>query len=191
MLILPAPYYLRPMAVADIPAVMRIDRLSFPTPTNEQMFINELVDNRLAHYQVLARRNASDTGGHGREGETIVGFAGFWLIAGEIHISTIAVDPAQRGRDMGKRLLLNLLLEARKLDPILVTLEVRRGNVVAQNLYRRFRFEEVGLRRRYYHDTGEDALLMTVDLAAEPDYWEWLEGQAILPGEQAAADSRA
>ena len=191
MLILPAPYYLRPMAVADIPAVMRIDGLSFPTPTNEQMFINELVDNRLAHYQVLARRNASDTGGHGREGETIVGFAGFWLIAGEIHISTIAVDPAQRGRDLGKRLLLNLLLEARKLDPILVTLEVRRGNVVAQNLYRQFRFEEVGLRRRYYHDTGEDALLMTVDLAAEPDYWKWLEGQAILPGEQAAADSRA
>ena len=89
MLPLPDPYYLRPMAVADIPAVMVIDRLSFPTPTQEQMFLNELVENQLAHYQVLARRDEPDA--------IIIGFAGFWLIAGEIHVSTIAVDPAEHG----------------------------------------------------------------------------------------------
>ena len=74
--------------------------------------------------------------------------------------------------------MLNLLLEGCKLDPLLMTLEVRRGNLVAQNLYRKYRFEEVGVRRRYYRDTGEDALLMTVDLAAVPDYCAWLAEQA-------------
>jgi len=142
--------------------VLVIDRASFPTPSPEQMYRNELTDNQLAHYQVLVRDEAA--------GETIVGYAGFWLIAGEIHISTIAVAPADRG----EWLLLNLLLLACALDPLLVTLEVRRGNTVAQALYAKYRFEEVGRRRRYYRDTGEDALLLTVDLAAQPDYCAWL-----------------
>ncbi len=166
MLPLPTPYRLRPMVVADIPAVLEIDRASFPSPAPEQMFINELTDNPLAHYQVLARDEAT--------GETVAGFAGFWLIAGEVHISTIAVAPAERGRGRGEWLLLNLLLLACALDPLLVTLEVRRGNTVAQALYAKYRFEEVGARRRYYRDTGEDALLLTVDLAAQPDYCAWL-----------------
>ena len=197
MLSLPAPYFLRPMTVADIPAVMAIDGRSFPTPTQEQMFINELVENRLAHYQVLVRGKASEEIGAthfpkwvapGEPPEVIVGFAGFWLIAGEIHVSTIAVDPAERGRGRGEWLLLNLLLEACQLDPLLMTLEVRQSNVVAQNLYRKYRFEEVGLRRRYYHDTGEDALLMTVDLATVPDYCAWLGERAALVGTRPTAD---
>ncbi len=163
MLVVPAPYSLRPMLVADIAAVLEIDRLSFPTPSTEQLFLNELTDNQLAHYQVLARG-----------GEALAGYAGFWLIAGEIHISTIAVHPDERGRGRGEWLLLNLLLEAWALDPLLVTLEVRRGNETAQALYRKYRFEEVGLRKRYYHDTGEDAVLMTVDFARQPDYGRWL-----------------
>ncbi len=153
------------MAVADIPAVLAVDRVSFPTPTTEQLFINELTDNQLAHYQVLVRDD---------NGETIVGFAGFWLIAGEIHISTIAVEPAERGRGRGEWLLLNLLLLACALEPLLVTLEVRRSNTAAQALYAKYRFVEVGVRRRYYRDTKEDALLMTVDLADQPDYCAWL-----------------
>lgn len=169
MLPLPPPYRLRPMVVADIPAVLVIDRASFPTPAPEQMYRNELTDNSLAHYQVLARDEAA--------GEVIVGYAGFWLIAGEIHISTIAVAPAERGHGRGEWLLLNMLRLACALDPLLVTLEVRRGNVVAQALYAKYRFEEVGLRRRYYRDTGEDALLLTVDLATQPDYCAWLAAQ--------------
>jgi ribosomal-protein-alanine N-acetyltransferase len=170
MLLLPPPYRLRPMVVADIPAVLVIDRLSFPTPTPEQVFINELTDNALAHYQVLTC--------DGEAGETIAGFAGFWLIAREVHISTIAVAPEERGRGRGEWLLLNLLLLACELEPLLVTLEVRRSNTVAQSLYRKYRFAEVGARRRYYRDTGEDALLMTVDLTAEPGYCAWLAEQS-------------
>jgi len=175
MLVVPAPYSLRPMQAADIPAVLEIDRLSFPTPASEQLFLNELTDNQLAHYQVLTR-----------DGEALAGYAGFWLIAGEIHISTIAVHPDERGCGRGEWLLLNLLLEAWALDPLLVTLEVRRGNDVAQALYRKYRFEEVGLRKRYYRDTGEDAVLMTVDFAQQPDYGRWLAAQAEAMGHATA-----
>ena len=166
MLATPAPYVLRPMTVDDIPAVLEIDRLSFPSPSNAQLYYNELTDNRLAHYQVLVRRDAA--------GETLVGHTGFWLIADEVHVSTIAVHPDERGRGRGEWLFLNLLLEACRLSPLLVTLEVRTSNVTAQALYRKYRFQEVGRRRRYYHDTGEDALLMTVDFAEQPDYCAWL-----------------
>lgn len=170
MLALPFPYSLRPMVVDDIPAVMEIDSLSFPSPAGEQLYRNELINNQLAHYQVLTRDSGPD--------ETIIGYTGFWLIAGEIHISTIAVHPEERGRGRGEWLLLNLLLEGCALEPLLVTLEVRRGNIVAQTLYRKYQFEEVGLRRRYYRDTGEDALLMTVDFSERPDYCQWLAAQA-------------
>ena len=180
MLAVPSPYLLRPMAVEDIPAVLAVDRLSFPSPATEQLFLNELTDNQLAHYQVLVRKSAT--------GELLVGYAGFWLIAGEIHISTIAVHPEERGRGWGEWLLLNLLLVARKMDPLLVTLEVRRSNIVAQALYRKYRFEEVGVRRRYYRDTGEDALLMTVDFATEPGYWAWLNEQAAQIAARPTAD---
>lgn len=159
------------MTVADIPAVLIIDSLSFPTPAGEQLFINELTDNRLAFYQVLARTDEGD--------EIVVGYAGFWNIADEIHISTIAVHPDERGRGHGEWLLLNLLLETCRMNPLLVTLEVRRSNSVAQALYRKYRFVEVGMRRRYYRDTGEDAILMTVDFADAPDYCHWLAERVI------------
>lgn len=178
MLALPSPYVLRPMVVADIPAVLAIDSLSFPTPAGEQLFINELTDNKLASYQVLTLMDGDE--------ETVVGYAGFWNIADEIHISTIAVHPDERGRGRGEWLLLNLLLEACRMNPLLVTLEVRRGNSVAQALYRKYRFEEVGLRRRYYRDTGEDAILMTVDFAAAPDYCRWLAERAESPMQDGA-----
>ena len=169
MLAVPVPYFLRLMTVEDIPAVLEIDRLSFPTPATERLFLNELTDNKLAHYQVLVRGS-----------DTLTGYAGFWLIADEIHISTIAVHPDERCRGRGEWLLLNLLLEACALEPILVTLEVRRGNHTAQALYRKYQFQEVGLRRRYYHDTGEDALLMTVDFSQQPDYVRWLKERAEI-----------
>ncbi len=150
MLLSPAPFSLRPMQESDIEAVAAIDRLSFPTPTRVKLFYHELQQNQMAHYQVL------------QEAAKIVGFAGYWLIGDEIHISTIAVHPAQRGRQLGELLLLNMLFLAYTHPACLVTLEVRRTNVVAQALYEKYQFALVGERRGYYKDTGEDALLMTV-----------------------------
>lgn len=164
----PAPYRLRAMTLDDIPAVLDIDRASFPSPAPEQLFVNELSSNRLAHYQVLSRDDDPPA-------ERLLGFAGFWLIADEVHVSTIALAPELRGRGLGELLLLNLLNEALTLSPAVITLEVRETNLAAQALYAKYHFEVVGTRRRYYRDTGEDALLMTVQLDAHPDYGDWLE----------------
>jgi ribosomal-protein-alanine N-acetyltransferase len=171
MLTPPPPLRLRPMTPDDIPAVLAVDRLSFPTPSKEALFVRELTDNPLAHYHVLS---AAGPGGD----EQLIGFSGYWFIADEIHVNTIAVHPSLRGRRLGELLFANLLLDAATLEPVLYTLEVRTSNAPAQALYRRYRFEEVGRRRRYYHDTGEDALLMSVVPAEQPGYAAWVAAQA-------------
>ena len=164
----PPPFCLRPLTPADMPAVMHIERRSFPTPTQEALYRYELTQNRLAHYQALTRLEEPPQ-------EVLLGYGGYWLIADEIHISIIAVEPALRGQGFGELLLLNMLFSAFDHNASLITLEVRENNRVAQALYHKYRFEEVGRRRRYYKDTGEDALLMTVSLETTPDYTTCLE----------------
>lgn len=171
MLIPPDPYWLRPMARHDLPEVREIDRLSFPTPARAGMFEHELEQNNIARYLVLGMLGEVD----GRN-NPLVGFTGFWLIADEIHVSTIATHPKWRGHGLGELLLLALLLESYDHPATMVTLEVRRSNTVAQGLYRKYQFEEVGTRPRYYRDTGEDALLMTVP-SLNARYFQFLESQ--------------
>lgn len=146
----PPPYHLREMQLADLQVVTTIDRLAYPTPTRESLFRHELAENALAHYQVL------------EAGQRLIGFAGYWLVGDEVHISTIAVHPQWRGRHLGELLFLNILLAAYQHPACLVTLEVRRSNTVAQALYQKYGLAIVGERRGYYRDTGEDAMLMTV-----------------------------
>ena len=138
------------MQLSDLKAVRTIDRLAYPTPTRESLFRHELSENTMAHYQVAEAR------------QTVVGFAGYWLIGDEVHVSTIAVHPEWHGRHLGELLFLNILLEAYQHPACLVTLEVRRSNTVAQALYQKYDMAVVGERRGYYRDTGEDAILMTV-----------------------------
>ncbi|MGH2538188.1 MAG: ribosomal protein S18-alanine N-acetyltransferase [Candidatus Promineifilaceae bacterium] len=149
MLTPPAPYVLRPMRLVDVPVVMRIERLAFAVPWSANAYEYELSFNKLAHYQVLGLKS-------GR----LIGYAGYWMLAGEAHISTIAIRPAWRGRGLGELLLLNLLYLALADAAALATLEVRLSNTVAQALYAKYRFEPVGRRKRYYQNR-EDALLMT------------------------------
>ncbi len=163
------PYWLRPMQLADLSAVHAIDRLSFPTPARTGLFEHELMQNDIAFYQVLGLDE------DGRS-PSIIGFSGYWLIADEIHISTIATHPEWRGRGLGELLLLNLLFQAYVHPANMVTLEVRQSNKVAQALYSKYQFEEVGIRPRYYRDTGEDALLMTM-ASLNARYHQFLENQ--------------
>ncbi len=93
----------------------------------------------------------------------ILGYSGFWLMVGEAHISTIAVQPNWRRRGIGELLLVAMLDRAMELEAEMATLEVRVSNVTAQNLYRKYGFRQVGLRRRYYRDSGEDALIMSTE----------------------------
>lgn len=162
----PSPYRLLPMDVAHIDAVLEIDRVSFPTPARAKLLLYEITQNKLAHYQVLTSEDSLN--------RTIVGHAGYWTIAGEAHISTIAVAPSWRGRGLGELLLLNMMFMANEQAAQSATLEVRPSNQVAQSLYRKYAFERVGVRRGYYRDTGEDAMLMSV-APLNATYFRFLE----------------
>lgn len=160
----PTPYRLRPMTKTDLAVVYQLDKLSFPTPARKGIFEHELDNNEIAYYQVLT------------EDDLVIGFAGYWLLADEIHVSTIAIHPEKRRRHLGELLLLYMMFKAYTHPANIVTLEVRRSNEAAQKLYEKYRFAQVGVRRRYYKDTGEDALLMTVT-ALDASYRQFLESQ--------------
>lgn len=164
----PAPYRLRAMTLSDIDWVMRIEQAAFPTPWQASAYRYEVAHNRLASYQVLLV-NLGD------QPAQLIGYAGFWMLADEAHVSTIAVSPAWRGRGLGQLLLLSMLFEAMEKTAALATLEVRRSNVVAQAVYRHFQFEIVGERKRYYQGK-EDALLMTV-APLDREYRRFLQHQ--------------
>jgi len=144
----------RGMTLADIPAVREIDRLSFPLPWSERTYRFELLENDSAHLLVAEAT-------HLREHQ-VIGHVGFWIIVDEAHISTLAVHPDFRGNAIGGQLLAQALHHARKLGATLATLEVRNSNLAAICLYKKFGFQVVGRRKRYYRDNHEDALLMTL-----------------------------
>jgi ribosomal-protein-alanine N-acetyltransferase len=94
---------------------------------------------------------------------SIVGYAGIWVMTDEAHVTTIASAPTMRGRGVGELLLVALIHRGIEVGARWMTLEVRASNSVAQNLYRKYTFKEMGVRRRYYSDNGEDALVMWTD----------------------------
>lgn len=125
-----------------------LEKICFASAWSEESFLSEC-QNPLAHYIVVLC------------GEKAVGYAGCWHIAGEGHITNIAVHPDYRRRALGSRLLENMQREAERCGVRLLTLEVRVSNAAAIALYKKFGFETVGARKHYYSDNGEDALIMT------------------------------
>ena len=150
---------LRAMTVEDVPAVAAIDRLSFPLPWSENSFRSDLTTNPAAHLLVAEHT----TGGTRR----IAGYAGYWLVVDEAHLSTLAVDPALRRHGIGERILREAMRQAVRQGADLMTLEVRVSNDAARRLYAKLGFRDVGRRPHYYKDNLEDAILMTRDGLAE------------------------
>lgn len=142
-----APIIVEAMREADVESVRRIEGTSFATTWPDEAFLNELKTNRSAHYLVA------------RQGETVLGYAGVWLVLDEAHITSIAVEPDRRGGGLGKKLLYHLLKSCQSLGARWATLEVRVDNEVALNMYRRFGFARIGLRKGYY-ESGHDAVIM-------------------------------
>lgn len=140
-----------PMTIGDLEEVLEVERASFPSPWSRQAFVRELTDNLYAHYIVA------------RVGGRVVGYAGMWLVMGEAHVTNIAVRPEARGRGYGERLLRRLMEMAHAGEANRMTLEVRKSNVVAQNLYAKLGFTPQGIRKRYYTDSNEDAIIMWND----------------------------
>ncbi|MGG0168643.1 ribosomal protein S18-alanine N-acetyltransferase [Paenibacillus dokdonensis] len=142
----------RQMALEDIPDVMVIEHEAFTLPWTEDAFRNELTQNHFARYMIMQYMGQA------------VGYAGMWTVIDEAHVTNIAILEAFRGRKWGERLLRELMKTASQLGMQRMTLEVRVTNEVAQNLYRKLGFKPAGLRKGYYSDNQEDAMIMWADL---------------------------
>jgi ribosomal-protein-alanine N-acetyltransferase len=145
------PVVIEDMTIDDIDAVQVVERASFPVPWPANAFRHELTQNKNAHYIVA------------KEGDRIVGYAGLWLSLDEAHITTFAVLPDYRRRKIGERMLVALFDKSTKLGAEWMTLEVRASNLAAQKLYEKYGFRPAGIRRRYYSDNNEDAIIMWTD----------------------------
>jgi ribosomal-protein-alanine N-acetyltransferase len=155
---------IEPMRAADLEAVLEIERASFRTPWSRQAFLHELERNRVAGLWVAR----SDRAPGAAAARPVVGYLCLWAVADEVHVTNLAVHPAWRGEGIGRFLLGTLLAHHRAQGARRAFLEVRPANVEARRLYQGLGFQEVGRRRGYYVDTGEDALLMEARLDETP-----------------------
>ena len=211
-------YVVDRMTLVDIPRVIEIEKLAYPSPWPSSAYRKELQENRYAHYVVVrdtqmqaesqpsrieraeaSRRvfplnllPAKPTAPASPDTASIVGFAGLWLMVDESHITTIAVHPDYRGQGVGETLLSALIGISYDIGARMVTLEVRVSNTVAQNLYRKYGFKEAGVRRRYYSDNHEDAYIMWTDEITNHAYRErYLQLRAALAARMDAARQQA
>ncbi len=136
------------LKLEHIDRILVIDSLCFPTPWSRKSLEKEIENSELTKY-VIAKKSG-----------IVIGYAGMWIILDEGHITNIAVHPEYRGIGAGS-LLLEALIEICKIEFIKsMTLEVRKSNIRAQNLYKKYGFLQNGIRKGYYRDNKEDALIM-------------------------------
>lgn len=152
-----AQIHIERMRMGDVERVTELDEKCFPAPWSIHAYRTE-VNNPSAYYVVA------------RVDDAIVGYAGMWIIMDEAHITTIGVDPNFRGKKIGKRLLVNILDEAMHRGARRATLEVRRHNPPAQNLYHKYGFHQVAIRKGYYTNNNEDAFIMWIDDMLDADF---------------------
>ncbi|NDJ59657.1 MAG: ribosomal protein S18-alanine N-acetyltransferase [Chloroflexi bacterium] len=172
---------LRYMQNPDIPQVVTIDHLAFTPPWSARSYAYEVNESNYSHMLVLEhfdvppppsgiKRLVQSING-GREIESrIVGYGGLWYIMDEAHISTIAIHPELRGRGWGEILLAGMIRRSITLGAHYIVLEVRVSNTVAQQLYQKYDFKTVAIKRKYYHNDGEDAYDMRLNLDDGGEY---------------------
>jgi ribosomal-protein-alanine N-acetyltransferase len=164
-------FTLRYMQLADIPQVVAIDHLAFDPPWSARSYSYEVSESNYSHMVVLEqdaaakptngwRRIVQNLSGVRDAEKRIIGYGGLWHIMDEAHISTIATHPDYRGRGLGELLLAGMIRRALTLKADYLVLEVRVSNTTAQNLYVKYDFKTIGVKRRYYHNNGEDAYEM-------------------------------
>ena len=191
-------YAVAPMRLEDVPTVYEIEQVVFTLPWSANTFIRELRDNPSSEYLVLhynamtsdlkerslLPRSMQRFFRTSQSDPHLLGYGGFWVILEEAHICTLALRPEWRGRGLGELLLVLLIERAHDRQADVVTLEVRVTNIRAQNLYRKYGFREVGRRKGYYSDNGEDALIMTTDSTVSAAYRESFQQLAARLGER-------
>jgi ribosomal-protein-alanine N-acetyltransferase len=163
--------HLVPMRRRHLRSVLRIESQVYPRPWSLSLFLSEL-SLRTSRYYVVARIDA-----------VVVGYAGLMYSGDDAHVTTIAVDPAWHRAKIGTRLLAELAVAALERGARNLTLEVRVSNTGAQALYERFGFQPAGIRKNYYVETNEDALVMWAEHIDEPAFAERLAGiESSIPG---------
>ena len=141
--------FIRPIREADVVQIHEIEKLCFAMPWSEESILHDVKENVVARWLVL------DSG----EGE-VLAYAGMWFVLDEAHVCNVAVHPDHRRKGYGRRIFEALEALAQENSMSMMTLEVRRSNTAAQNLYHACGFLDVGYRKRYYEDNKEDALIM-------------------------------
>jgi ribosomal-protein-alanine N-acetyltransferase len=189
------PYSIRPLEKEDLEQVNAIDREAFPTQWPPPNYKQEM-QNKIAHYIVAADDSrtldpvATRPGliqrlmpwlkaaspGEQKPQQFIAGFAGIWMLVDEAHITNIAVWREYQGKGIGGLLLIAIFDLASELKASFLTLEVRASNLNAQKLYERYGFTRTGLRRGYYLDNREDAIIMSTGSLNSPEVQERLRG---------------
>ncbi|CDO04136.1 ribosomal-protein-alanine N-acetyltransferase [Oceanobacillus picturae] len=143
---------IRKMEIADVDQVMEVERVSFTTPWTTDIFYQEIVDNQYAYYYVIEW--------NGR----IVGYVGTWVVLEDAQVTNIAIMPELRGNKLGEKLFQYMLLQVKLIGATRLSLEVRESNIPAQKLYRKFGLVPGGIRKNYYTDNQEDAIVMWVNI---------------------------
>lgn len=178
------------MQVEDIPQANELDRECFPTQWPPPSYKREIISSTLAHYVVAWDREearppiaemAQQSSSFGRlvggvrrfigsgqspsstVSQRIVGLAGVWIMADEAHLTTIGVRKAYRRQGIGELLLIAAVRLSTMRNARVLTLEVRASNIIASTLYEKYGFSRTGVRRGYYPEDGEDAVIMSTD----------------------------
>ncbi len=151
------------MSHDDLEEVWEIERHSFSSPWSIPQFISEL-SNNISHIYT-AKIEPAGTSSELVEGEVnVVGYAVFWSVAGEAHFLKVTVHPKYCCQGIGGKLLNSSLERCKNAGMKVALLEVRASNATAQRFYGRFGFREAGVRKGYYPDNKEDAILMTLKI---------------------------
>ena len=166
-----------PMRRRHLRAVLRIEAETHPRPWSLSLFMSEMALRSSRAYSVA------------RVDGLVVGYVGLMMNGDEGHITTIAVDPNWHRRKIGTRLLLVAAREAIRRGGQSLTLEVRMSNTGAQEMYRAFGFRPAGVRKNYYAETNEDALIMWAEDVHEAEYGRRLDAIDLsLPGQTIVDD---
>lgn len=141
------------MTIADIDRVMEVEREAFTAPWDESIFHYELQNNRFAHYIVMEYN------------KEIIGHCGMWIMMSDAQITNIAIHPNYQGQGLGEKLLQDVFTYLKNFHVERLSLEVRVSNLSAQRLYEKMGFQKGGIRKSYYEDNFEDAIVMWVNLS--------------------------
>ena len=146
---------IRQAKLYDVPAISRIENATSGTPWSADAITQDVTSKDRAYVAAVVC------------GTEVIGYADMWIVAGEAQLNNIAIDEKFRGLSYGEQLLGHMISRAKELGCDSMTLEVRASNAAARSLYKKAGFAETAVRRRYYRDNNEDAILMTRDLLVE------------------------